>query len=157
MPKNKKESLVYTVLMCGFMVFIMSVYNVSRMRGLSWISVQEAWMGFPIAYLIAMLCDWFLVGGLAKKIAFKVVGFEAEPWKKILAVSTTMVCGMVIIMSMYGAIEAVGISSRTLFVWMTNIPWNFVMALPLQLLIAGPVIRFVFRKAFPIGTIVDCC
>ncbi len=154
MPVNKKESLIYTMLMCGFMVFIMSVYNVSRIQGFSWKSVREAWIGFPVAYLFAMLCDWFLVSGPAKKIAFSAVGFESAPWKKIFAVSTAMVCGMVIIMSMYGAIEAVGISSMTITVWITNIPWNFIMALPLQLIVAGPFIRFVFRKAFPIGTIV---
>ena len=35
----------------------------------------------------------------------------------------------------------------------TNIPRNFIMALPLQLLIAGPFIRGLFRKLFPEGTV----
>ena len=30
--------------------------------------------------------------------------------------------------------------------WLSNIPKNFVMALPYQLIIAGPVVRFVFRS-----------
>ena len=39
--------------------------------------------------------------------------------------------------------------------WLMNIPRNFVMALPLQLLIAGPLVRKVFRTAFPMGTVLD--
>ena len=37
--------------------------------------------------------------------------------------------------------------------WLTNIPKNFVMALPYQLIIAGPGVRFVFRAAFPEGKV----
>lgn len=40
-----------------------------------------------------------------------------------------------------------------LLIWITNIPRNFVMALPFQLLVAGPLVRKVFRTAFPEGTI----
>lgn len=32
---------------------------------------------------------------------------------------------------------------------------NFIMAYPLQILIAGPLVGFVFRKLFPLGTIVE--
>ena len=59
---------------------------------------------------------------------------------------------MVIIMSLYGAVEVsieMGNFSNLLMMWLTNIPKNFVMALPYQLIIAGPVVRFVFRSAFP--------
>ena len=37
--------------------------------------------------------------------------------------------------------------------WLANIPWNFLMALPWNLLFAGPAARFVFRRAFPEGTV----
>ncbi len=63
-----------------------------------------------------------------------------------------MVVPMVIIMSLYGAVEVsieMGNFSNLLMIWLTNIPKNFVMALPYQLIIAGPVVRFVFRAAFP--------
>lgn len=29
MPQNKRESLIFTVMMCFFMVFFMSIYNVA--------------------------------------------------------------------------------------------------------------------------------
>ena len=39
--------------------------------------------------------------------------------------------------------------------WLVNIPRNFIMALPWNLLVAGPIARFVFRRAFPMGTVLE--
>lgn len=53
MPQNKRESLIFTIMMCFTMVFVMSIYNVSlHMGGLSMKSVQQAWLGFPIAIFL---------------------------------------------------------------------------------------------------------
>ena len=64
---------------------------------------------------------------------------------------------MVLIMSLYGAAEAcvhTGQWSTLFLIWGTNIPKNFIMALPFRLIVAGPLVRFVFRRAFPEGSIV---
>jgi len=159
MPQNKRESLIFTVMMCFFMVLWMSVYNTSmNMGGLSLESIKEGWLGFPMAYLIAMCLDLFLVSGLAKAFAFRfLVRPDSSNIKKTIAISSCMVVPMVIIMSMYGAFEVsmkyTGFSSFG-YLWLTNIPKNFIMALPLQLLIAGPITRTAFRKLFPVGTII---
>lgn len=42
MPTNKKESLIFTIFMCAFMVFWMSVYNVSLHLGLNTSAIKEA-------------------------------------------------------------------------------------------------------------------
>ena len=160
MPTNKRESLIYTVLMCFVMVLWMSVYNVDMQYGhLSGAVVRDAWLGFPVAYVFAMCCDWFLVSGIAKGFAFRfLVKPEDTPLKKVICISCCMVVPMVLIMSLYGACEGAvhtgdwaGVPLR----WLLNIPRNFVMALPLQLLIAGPLVRKVFRTAFPMGTVLD--
>ena len=158
MPQNKRESLIFTVMMCFFMVFFMSIYNVACHHGaLNLEIVKDAWIGFPIAYCFAMCCDWFLVSGLAKGFAFRfLVKPESEPFKKAIAVSCCMVVPMVIIMSLYGALEGCvksGDFSPLPIIWLTNIPKNFVMALPFQLIVAGPLVRKVFRGAFPEGTV----
>lgn len=158
MPQNKRESFIYTIMMCFTMVLWMSMYNVSvHMGGVSMEALREAWMGFPLAYLAAMLCDWFLVSGPAKGFAFRfLVKPESSHLSKAIAVSCCMVIPMVILMSLYGAFE-VCISSGNFreipMMWLLNIPKNFVMALPFQILIAGPVCRFVFRRVFPEGKV----
>ena len=158
MPQNKRESLIYTVLMCFCMVLWMSMYNVTlHMGGFSLEVLKEGWLGFPIAYVFAMCCDWFLVSGLAKKFAFTyLVKPEDSVLKKVICVSCSMVVPMVLIMSMYGAVEGCvrsGAWSQLLMIWLTNIPKNFIMALPFQLIGAGPLVRFIFRSAFPEGKV----
>ena len=158
MPQNKRESLIYTVLMCFCMVLWMSMYNVTlHMGGFSLEVVKEGWLGLPIAYVFAICCDWFLVSALSQKFAFTyLVKPEDSVLKKVICVSCSMVVPMVLIMSMYGAVEGCvrsGAWSQLLMIWLTNIPKNFIMALPFQLIIAGPLVRFIFRSAFPEGKV----
>ena len=57
MPKHKRESLIYTVMMCFVMVLWMSVYNVTLHMGQFGVeTLKEAWLGFPVAYIFAMVC-----------------------------------------------------------------------------------------------------
>ncbi len=153
MPINKRESMIFTVLMCAFMVFFMSVYNVARIHGLNSELMKMAWLGFPLAFVIALFSDLLIVGPIAKNIAFKIIGVNSPTWKKVIVISTCMVSGMVLLMSLFGAIVGVGFSSKTLMIWLYNIPANFIVALPLQMIIAGPFVRLVFRRAFPEGCI----
>lgn len=153
MPINKRESMIFTIIMCAFMVFIMSLYNVGRIHGITSELLTQAWLGFPLAYGIAIVSDWFLVAPLAKKIASKILEENAPTWKKVIMISSSMVSGMVLIMSLFGAIVGVGLSSQTFNVWLMNIPANFIIALPLQMIVAGPIVRFVFRSLFPVGVI----
>ena len=161
MPTNKRESLIFTFIMCFCMVLWMSIYNVARMYGHIGMGViVDAWIGFPPAYIFAMLCDVFVVSPLAKGFAFKhlVTPGKNSPRAMTLAVSSCMVVPMVIIMSLYGAFEGAfhaGTLAVVPMAWLTNIPWNFVMALPWNLLVAGPIARFVFRRVFPMGTVLE--
>ncbi len=160
MPTNKRESLIFTVIMCFCMVFGMSVYNVSRVNGweFSLDTIADAWMGFPPAYVVAMLLDVFVASRFAKWFAFRFLVTPGKSSKRAitLAVSTMMVFPMSFLMSLYGAFEAVlhtGAFSMIPQIWLGNIPFNFVGALLWNLLIAGPFSRFVFRRAFPEGTV----
>ena len=72
MPQNKRESFIYSVMMCFTMVLWMSIYNVALHMGvLNFDTICAAWLGFPIAYVFAFCCDWFLVYGIAKGFAFR--------------------------------------------------------------------------------------
>lgn len=158
MPQNKRESLIYTVLMCFVMVLWMSFYNVAlQLGGLGLPVLTAGWMGFPFAYVFAMCCDWFLVSRLGKGFAFRfLVRPQDGALKKVICVSVCMVVPMVIIMSLYGACEGAvhtGAWSNVPLNWLINIPRNFIMALPFQLLIAGPLVRKLFRSAFPEGKV----
>lgn len=158
MPQNKRESLIYTVMMCFVMVLWMSIYNVALQYGRLDLEVIAAgWLGFPIAYAFGMCCDWFIASKIAKGVAFRYLVKPQDPaMKKILCISGGMVVCMVILMSFYGACEMAfhtGAWNQVPMTWLTNIPRNFIMALPFQFLIAGPLVRRIFRTAFPVGTV----
>ena len=64
MPRNKRESFIYSVIMCFTMVLWMSMYNVTLHMGhLSLETIREGWIGFPFAFVYAFLFDWFIAPG----------------------------------------------------------------------------------------------
>lgn len=157
MPQNKRESLIYTVMMCFVMVLWMSFYNVALQQGRFTLEALAAgWLGFPFAYVVGMCCDWFVASRIAKGVAFRfLVKPQDSVLKKVLCISCGMVVVMVVLMSLYGACEGAFHTGNWAGVpgnWLVNIPRNFIMAMPLQLL-AGPLVRRVFRAAFPEGKV----
>lgn len=64
MPQNKRESLIYTVLMCFCMVLWMSMYNVTlHMGGFSMEVLKEGWLGFRLLMYLpcAVTGSWYPV------------------------------------------------------------------------------------------------
>lgn len=158
MPMNKRESLIFTVMMCFVMVLGMSIYNAYLIQGqLSTNVFAQAWMGFPLTYIVAMALDLLLVSKIAKFIAFNyLVTAESPGIAKGMAMSICMVIPMVICMSLYGTFLGAmhtGIWSGLGLQWAKNIDMNIIVALPLQFIIAGPIVRKLFRFVFPVGTI----
>ncbi len=117
MPANKKESLIFGVMMCFGMVCVMSIYNAiinGAIQDFSLMTVFEMVIGF----MVALLLDLLLVGPLAKKIAFRMPFDKTKKIYVILAMSTCMVIGMVLCMSVFGLVTAVlanGLNGDSLF------------------------------------------
>lgn len=64
MPQNKRESLIYTVLMCFCMVLWMSMYNVTlHMGGFSMEVLKEGWLASrsPMYLPCAVTGSWYPV------------------------------------------------------------------------------------------------
>lgn len=150
MGKTKFEKSIFTLMMCFGMVLGMTIYNMLLNEGFhsGFFNnlLHEFWLGF----IIALLLDIFIVGKLAKPIAFKIVKPTpvTKQIKVILTISLCMVIGMVLCMSMYGAILAVGFNINTLKLYPLCVVRNFIMAIPLNLLIVSPLVRFSFSKLF---------
>lgn len=150
MGKTKFEKFIFTLLMCFFMVLGMTIYNMLLNEGFNNQFFANLLSDFWFGFIVALLLDVFVVGKIAKPIAFKIVkpNSETKQIKIILAISCCMVIGMVLCMSMYGAIIATGFSSTALKIYPLCIVRNFIMALPLNLLIVSPLVRFLFGKMF---------
>ena len=153
MPVNKKEKLVYTYLMVLFMCFGMVSYNVVLNNGFNFESLKLAWLTFPIMMPIAFVVEWFIVSKIATKLIEKFVKPTDALPKVILISALCFVVQMVLIMSFVANLIYGDTTQSFLMNWLISIPKNFIVAFPLQVLLAGPIIGFVFRKLFPLGTI----
>lgn len=155
MPINKKENFVYTFLMVFVMAFGMSAYNTILYDGINLESLKKAWTILPLTYIIAFTVEWFFVGKMAMKLIHKFVK-PNDPLPKVILVSALcFVTQMVIIMSFICSLLFSDFDENWIQNWLISMPRNFIMAFPLQVIVAGPLVGFVFRKLFPVGTIID--
>lgn len=150
MPVNKREELVYTIMMA----FVMTTYNVMQHEGFTFEALQKAWLIFPITYIIAMIVEWFFVGKTAIALIHKFVKEEDPLPKKILISALCFATQMVLIMSTICSLLFTEFNSDWVMNWLASIPKNFAMAYPLQVIIAGPLVGITFRKLFPVDTII---
>ncbi|WP_461225078.1 DUF2798 domain-containing protein [Lacticaseibacillus suihuaensis] len=144
MPKNFKEELFFSLIMAGLMVLVMAGYNVALADGFGDGYVLEVLRGYPVALVVALILDLGLVGPLAKKLFFSRI-FKPEMEKTPLVIgiwiSCLMVAGMVTLMSAFGIIVTQNFGGNLALTYLHTWGFNLLMALPLQLLIVGPIAR----------------
>lgn len=152
MGQTKFQKFIFTLMMCFFMVLGMTTYNIILNEGFHSNLLNNLLKDFWLGFIVALLLDIFIVGKLAKPLAFKIVKptKETKQIKIILAISSCMVVGMVLFMSMFGAIVSSGFTIAALKLYPLCVLRNFIMALPLNLLIVSPIVRFIFNKMFPV-------
>jgi hypothetical protein len=150
MGKNKKENFIFTLICCALMVLGMALYNGILENGFT----NNLFVGILIPYVpifcIALILDWFLVGKLAKGIVAKIVKDKDPLIKKILLISFFMVLGMCFCMSLIISIIHMSSPSQFPLEFAKTLSMNFICAMPLQLLIVGPIARGLFFKMYPI-------
>ncbi|WP_455538711.1 DUF2798 domain-containing protein [Terrisporobacter sp.] len=149
MFKNQKEHLIFVLMICTTMVFIMSCYNVAMMEGFSLNVFKHAVLGFIPAFLFALVGDLFIVGNIVKVLAGKILK-EGDSMVKVgMTMSFLTGCGMVLWMSCFGTAMNFGFGPDFFSTYITVVAKNFIFAVPLNLLIVSPIIRGIFFKMFP--------
>nr|WP_207952198.1 DUF2798 domain-containing protein [Paenibacillus turpanensis] len=135
--------------MCALMVLGMSFYNMILMQGFTgaiWLQVAA---GYVPGFIVALILDVFVVGKIAKGLTGKLVKPSDPLVKRIMFMSVFMVTGMVFFMSAFGALMQSGFSASFLPSYGSLLWKNFICALPLQLLIVGPITRVIFMRLYP--------
>lgn len=148
MGRNRKEALVFTSIMCFFMVLVMCFYNVLLAEGFSGGVAGKVAQAFLPALAVALILDVFIVGKIAKGVAGRILRNNNSTVLKILTISFFMVCGMALCMSLFGTVTHYGFDDQLLSRWLPSFGLNFIFALPLQLLLVGPLTRFLFMKLY---------
>jgi len=147
--KNKLESFIFTAIVCFFMILGMSSYNSILKNGFNSSIILGVLIPLIPVYLVALAIDWFFIGPLAKKAAHKFTNKDTAFIKKILLISLFMVVGMSFCMSFLATTLEYGVNSEFLNIFIKTELKNFIMALPLQIILVGPLARTIFFRIFP--------
>lgn len=149
MPKTRFESIIFTAITAWIMVYIMTLYNtVLAMGEFTNATFLAVLKGMWMEYIITFLCAYFISGHVAKYFAFRIVQPNDRPIVIIFAIQIFTVVSQVALASILGVYHGYGFTSQFMPDYLTTYCKNFVMALPVQLFIAGPIARFLLRSIF---------
>ncbi len=150
MPRNKFQTIIFTLLMTFFMVYVMICYNIAIAKGnmsneIFLIAFQELIIMWPAAFLIEMLFGEKLSMKLAWRIITPVMNNSIL---MVLAISSMTVCVMCPVMSLLAVLLFKNPGTQLAAVWINTIVFNFPMALFSQIFFIGPLVRFIFGTMF---------
>lgn len=149
MPKNKFQSIVFTVIAAWIMVYIMTLYNIVLATGaFTNATFLTALKGMWIEYIIIFLCAFFISSPAAKHFAFKLVKPGDRPIVITVTIQIFTVIFQVALASILGVYHSYGFTSDFIPDYINTYCTNFIMAMPVQLFLAGPAARGLFRLIF---------
>ncbi len=146
MPKTKFESVIFTAVTAWIMVYIMTLYNTVLASGsFTNATFLIALKGMWIEFVVIFLCAFFISSRVAKFFAFRVVKPTDRQIAIIFAIQIFTVVSQVALASILGVWHGYGFTGQFIPNYLETYCRNFIMALPVQLFIAGPIARGLFR------------
>lgn len=147
MPKTTFESVIFTAVTAWIMVYVMTLYNTVLATGTFvnatfLIALKGMWLEFVVIFL----CAYFISSHVAGHFAFRVVKPGDRPIAIIFAIQTFTVVSQVALASILGVWHGYGFNSQFVPHYLITYCRNFILALPVQLLLAGPIARALFRR-----------
>lgn len=148
MPKTRLETILFTALTAWIMVYVMTLYNLVLAAG-SFVNATflDALKGMWLEFVLIFLSAYFISGPIAKHLAFRAVKPGDRQIAIIFAIQTFTVVCQVALASVLGVWHS-GFTSQFVPNYLTAYCRNFAMALPVQLFLAGPAARAIFRLTF---------
>ncbi|OZG63323.1 permease of the major facilitator superfamily [Bifidobacterium lemurum] len=140
MPRNGKEGILFSFIMSAIMIYVMAALNYGVRTGdvgaAAW---SYAVFNFPLAYVVGMICDLGICTPSSRKLAGMFCKEEDRPVWKGITVKFLMVVLMTVFMTIFGAIMAFGFTGAAVVGFFEMFPYNFTIALPIQMLIVAPL------------------
>ena len=99
MPKTKLQDFIFTLMMAFVMVYAMVCYNIAMdMGGMTNQVFLLAFHEMPIMWPVAFILEFFVVGKIARGLAFSVMTPQDRPQFITYAISICICCIMCPIM-----------------------------------------------------------
>ena len=142
MPKNKFQDVIFTAIMIYGMVVYNVALNTGKVDASTFIAAtHELYIMVPVAFIL----EFFVVGKIARKLAFTVMRPTDRPQFITYAISICICCIMCPIMSLVATIL---FKEPSFGMWVKAWACNFPMAICYQMFYCGPLVRLIFRCIF---------
>ena len=123
------------------------VYNVALNMGkVTGETFLAAVHELPIMVPVAFVLEFFIVGKIAKALAFTVVTPDDRPQIITYAISICICCIMCPLMSLVATLLFK--ETKTFGTWIQTWAMNFLVAICYQMFYCGPLVRLIFRTIF---------
>lgn len=148
MPRSKKEGILLSVIMSLIMIYVMAALNndvkLGEFSADSWKLALER---LPLGFLFGILCDMFICTPLSRKIVAVVSKPGDREIYQIFVLRFCMVVLMTVFMTIFGVLAGGQLGMEGVREFFLYLPYNFTIALPIQMLVVAPVSLRAARKA----------
>lgn len=140
MPRSKKEGILLSLIMSLVMIYVMAALNDNVRLGAfaasSWLLALQR---LPLGYCVGILCDLCICTPLSRRFVMKVTKPEDREIYKVLVLRFCMVVLMTVAMTIFSVFAGGKTGMDGVIDFFTYLPYNFTIALPIQMLIVAPV------------------
>jgi uncharacterized protein (DUF983 family) len=144
-PQSRSQQAIFTLMMVGMMVVGMNLYNQILRDGVGPGFLARVAAGAGPAFLVALALTVGFVNRAAMGLTRRAPINQESRWQVITVTSCLMMAMMVTLMSAYATAVNDGLDRRFFAAWGTAVAFNILAALPMQLLVVGPVSRFTLK------------
>lgn len=139
MPHSKKEGILLSVIMSLIMIYVMAALNECVKNGAfsagAWlVSLKRLPLGFVVGISATAVCT-----PLSRKLVAAVTGENDRECFKVLILRFSMVVLMTVAMTVFSVVVTWEDAQSAVSGFFRYLPYNFTIALPVQMLVVAPV------------------
>ena len=139
MPKNKKQGLCLSLIMSLIMIYVMAALNMAirlgQLNGEVWLIALRR---LPLGYVVGVLCDLCICTPLSRRVVRRTCAPGDKEMYQVFVLRFCMVILMTLVMTVFSVVVAGKFGTDGLADFFTYLPYNFTIALPLQMLLVAP-------------------
>lgn len=152
MPQSKKEGIFLSLIMSLIMIYVMAALNndvkIGAFAASSW---ELALRRLPLGYIAGVLCDLLICTPLSRRIVSALCRDDDREAYKVFVLRFCMVIFMTVVMTAFGEIASGNLGAEGIASFFKYFPYNFTIALPLQMLIVAPLSLRLARLPASVG------
>lgn len=140
MPHSKKKGILLSVIMSLIMIYVMAALNECVKNSAF---SAEAWVvslkRLPLGFIVGIICDMAICTPLSRKLVAAVSDDSDRECFKVLILRFSMVVLMTAAMTVFSVLVTWENAQTAVSGFFRYLPYNFTIALPIQMLIVAPV------------------